>query len=399
MNHNKKYIFIILVIMAIYALVEYTKEKPIDWAPTYINTQKKPYATYILYDYLQDIFKGKKITTQREPVYNTAEKIDIEKGGVNYLFIGNSFAPDTLDMMSLNNLVNDGCHVFIAAEYFEEQTNEQSLQQILGFKFGYDNDYKDSVKINFVSPNFKKRKPYKFPYYDANKYFDLNSDSRAEVLATDSAGNPVYIRCQFGEGYYYVTTIPLAFTNYYLMEKEYSDYAVKCLSYMPLKDVYWDEYGKQGRAGEASMFRVMFDNPPLTWAYYITIFSLLAYIIFERKRKQRIIPIIKPPVNSSVEFARSISQLYMRNMDHHNIALKKVDYFLDNIRDKYRVNTNTFTNEITDELANRSGMSKQKVEELFKMINFVKYSETIDVNHLMNLNNMIKEFEKTANQK
>ena len=29
----------------------------------------------------------------------------------------------------------------------------------------------------------------------------------------------------------------------------------------------------------------------------------------------------------------------------------------------------------------------------------VKYSETIDVNHLMNLNNMIKEFEKTANQK
>ncbi|MBL0051811.1 MAG: hypothetical protein IPP29_10040 [Bacteroidetes bacterium] len=42
MKHNKKYIFIILVMVAIYALVEYTKEKPIDWTPTYINTQKKP---------------------------------------------------------------------------------------------------------------------------------------------------------------------------------------------------------------------------------------------------------------------------------------------------------------------------------------------------------------------
>jgi len=45
----------------------------------------------------------------------------------------------------------------------------------------------------------------------------------------------------------------------------------------------------------------------LKWAYYILIVSIIVYIIFQGKRKQRVIPLIPPLKNTTLEFVRIIA--------------------------------------------------------------------------------------------
>ena len=56
-----------------------------------------------------------------------------------------------------------------------------------------------------------------------------------------------YIRCAYGEGFFYFHSIPTAFTNYNILRNDNADYISKALSYLPIQTTYWDEYHKAGK--------------------------------------------------------------------------------------------------------------------------------------------------------
>ena len=53
-------------------------------------------------------------------------------------------------------------------------------------------------------------------------------------------------------------------------------------------------------------------QPALRITWRLMLLGLLLYLIFKGKREQRIIPIIKKPENTTVEFAQSISSVLRR---------------------------------------------------------------------------------------
>jgi hypothetical protein len=168
------------------------------------------------------------------------------------------------------------------------------------------------------------------------------------------------------------------------------------LSCLPDSDIRWTEFYHLGRREAKTPLRFVLTNEPLAWAYYIVIGSVLLFMLFEAKRRQRIIPVIKPPANTSLEFVSTIGNLYYQGGDHKNMAEKKINFLLEQIRTRYLLKTTQFNDEFIGALAAKSGHSKEQVETLFRAISFITSSTMISAGQLVDLNHKIEVFNGAA---
>ena len=113
---------------------------------------------------------------------------------------------------------------------------------------------------------------------------------------------------------------------------------------------------------------------------------------FEMKRRQRIIPVIKPLGNTTLEFVSTIGNLYYQNGDHKNIAEKKILFFLDQIRSRFWLNTNRLDDAFTTSLAKKSGKDQEEVRKIVDTINNIRSQPSISADELLDLNTKIESF-------
>jgi hypothetical protein len=227
---------------------------------------------------------------------------------------------------------------------------------------------------------------------DAHNYFSKFDSTQTTVIARNDKGNPVTIRIKWGKGNLILNSTPLAFTNIYLLSKENHRFISATLSYLPVTDVEWTEYYHLGRMEAGSELRYILTNEPLSWAYYITILSLLLFMIFEMKRKQRIIPIVKPLENTTLEFVRTIGNLYYQSGEHKTVADKKINYFLDYVRTKYWLQPTVLDESFILSLSRKSGRSEADVRALITIVRFVQSQQHLAVDRLIDLNEHLENF-------
>ena len=156
----------------------------------------------------------------------------------------------------------------------------------------------------------------------------------------------------------------------------------------------WTEYYQLGRQESGSPLRFVLSNESLKWAYYIMLFTLLFFVFFEMKRKQRIIPIVKPPENTTLEFAETVGNLYFNHGDHLNLALKKILFFKEQLRSKYYMQTGVLDEGFYLELSNKTGKELKAVKSLFQHIEEVEAKKQISKTELFNLSEELDEFFK-----
>ena len=125
--------------------------------------------------------------------------------------------------------------------------------------------------------------------------------------------------------------------------------------------------------------------------------GVLIYIIFEGKRKQRAIPIVKPLKNQTVDFTRTIANMYYENGKHKDIAQHKVQHFLEFIRNTMHLSTSEINDSFIKNLAARSNNSIEDTQTLFKLINSLNQKAKIENKELERLNTLIEQF-KSHNQ-
>ena len=319
MNFRSKYFWFLILMVVGYGLFEYYRPVPIDWSATYINKDKIPFGTKVLYELLPDVFEKQNVQSLRIPIYNqlTENKLLTKS---NYIFICRDFEISKNDRKQLLNYVNRGNTVFISAYGFPD-----SLTKILGFKAELkDPTLRDTALVmNFVNPALAKKNGYVFKHDDGRNYFKITKSKQITILAKNARNEPIFLKINYGKGQFYVHNLPLSLSNFFVLDDKTSDFAFKSLSYLPKAPIFWDEYQKQGRFGEdeQSIFRYIMTQPPLQWAYYLTIFGLLLYAIFAGKRLQRTIPIIELPKNTSLEFVRTIGLMYFQKGDNLNISI------------------------------------------------------------------------------
>jgi hypothetical protein len=110
------------------------------------------------------------------------------------------------------------------------------------------------------------------------------------------------------------------------------------------------------------------------------------------KRRQRIIPVIEPVANTTVDFVTVIGQVYYEQHDNSNIAQKKVGYFLEYIRTRYLLKTNLHDTVFMETLAKKSGAQIMLIQAIFYQVALIQNGQKVDNDDLITLNQNIEQF-------
>ncbi|MES2591529.1 MAG: DUF4350 domain-containing protein [Bacteroidota bacterium] len=401
---NKKYTLFLAIAFIALILLQIYAPKPINWAISYTKKEKIPYGTSALYTILPDLFKGQTIVNTSLPLYNTLSNVDIENH--NYIIINNTFDPDTLDTRELLKFIANGNTAFISANNFKgkfadtmklKTDNHFSLENLTQSDSSIlSSIYKlrDTVKINFTNPALQDS-AYTYTKGVKGTYFNSFDTINSIVLGCNEQKKVNFVKMKVGKGQLFIHTVPETFSNYHFVGPN-NEYVYRTLSYLPDQAITWDEYYKAGNDKSDSPLRVIFNNPLLLKAYYLLILSIILFIIFGAKRKQRIIPVIEPYRNTTLQFVDIVGTLYYQTGNHKNIAEKKIIYFLEYIRTTFQTKTVIYDDHFIQRIANLSGIDQQEVHTLFYYFSDISMKQTVTQEELLKLNSIIENFHKQS---
>ena len=393
MNSFRFYIISTIIVIGFLSLIEATKTEPVDWKPSFNSEHKKPWGTYILYKELPRYFPGSTIKNINRTPYEELKNISYKSfnGNITYIFINNFFDPDDESLGALLEFVHEGGTVFISAR------NISTLSDSLKVNYGM------YLQKDFIADTLPK-KVHLSPPLSSDFYFKKGflqtfiasfPSGQTEVLGTHDFEEKEfinYVRVKYGEGYFYLHTQPYLFTNYHMLKYNHEQYVAGALSFLPGEILWWDNKNKYDTGEIQHPLRFILTQPALKWAWKIGLWTLVLFALFTAKRKQRIIPIIPPKQNTSVEFARTIGDLYYRKGSSKDIIKHQINLFFDSIRQKYLLDPLQKENNFYKKLHQKSGVPREVIEKLFNYIDFVQKKKQPEEINLITLNKLLNEF-------
>jgi Domain of unknown function (DUF4350) len=304
--------------------------------------------------------------------------------------------------------VQAGNDLFISADYVDTgllrnlNCNVERLPEIIDETGGIMRQTKVSSYFgdSIEGPSYSY---YYYPFLNSLSGFDT---AFARVLGVNDEQKPNYVIFFSGKGRIYLQVAPRSFSNYFLLKNDnykYFEYVVSFLRSDP-KNIYWDEFYKttsidrqRNRRRDADSFSslsVINQNPPLLWAFWLAVAGMLIFLLFNFKRKQRMIPVVKPNVNTTLNFTETIGRLYLQKKDNKHIAEKMITYFFEYIRSKFFIGTAQIDETFVNRLSGKSGAKKEDLKNLVTIIEYVQKNEEVDDEHLLLLNSEIEKFYK-----
>lgn len=162
---------------------------------------------------------------------------DIEKA--NIIFVGESEVGSDIMKMVLTHAYN-GNSIFIASEYFDH------LKSFIPINTASVSD-SDAVSLKISGTS----ELYDYKPGSVNFYFSDIGIHENFIKAKNSLGKPVLLKIPFGSGFLYLSSTPVAFTNYNLLKDDNAAFIEKTLSMLPVENVYWSDnyffFGKQNK--------------------------------------------------------------------------------------------------------------------------------------------------------
>lgn len=138
--------------------------------------------------------------------------------------------------------------------------------------------------------------------------------------------------------------------------------------------------------------RYILSQPALKWAWYIFLIGMLIFLFFNAKRKQRVVPILKPLANTTIDFTKTIGNLYYQEGDHNNIIDKKIIYFLEKIRNEYLIDTAKLDDHFIQKLHHKSGKKLEDIQNVVSLINAYRKNNYLSIeDDLLKINNAIEK--------
>jgi hypothetical protein len=384
-KNNLKFLIPVIAALILLTIIKILEPQEIDWSRSFARKDKIPYGGFIVLDAAKELFPANDFAVKELPIYNILK--DQYFYGTNYVFINSYFSPDRLDTEYLLEYVAAGNNVFISAfGVYGPLADSLKIKTL-------DNFFSDdSAVINFTLDEVKSEEGYRYFEGNFENYFSEYDSSLVQILGKNEKEQTNFIRIKYGIGNFFINTVPLSFTNYHLLKSGNNEYVSKALSHLPFQQTFWDDYYKDGNKYNASALQYIISQPSLKWAYYVILVSIVLFIFFYGRRKQRIIPVIKPLTNTTLEFVEIVGNLYYQQKDYKNIAEKKIAYFFDHIRNKYFIRTSTFDNEIIKKIAEKSYVPESKIKSLFNDIGNISRSPKITEEELININYRIEKF-------
>lgn len=416
MKGNTKTIVIVLlsalVVVSLIYFVNQLNANRYNWYESYDTKSNQPYGMEFIQKLLPSYFPGAKLEINKKK--KLAELLT-EPSSTLYFFIGHNIFLNQPDENSLLNFIKNGGTAFIATNNYPTKLltdiyTSPCIEEIL-----YLHSNVEEAGLNFYHPtlNSKTNYPYRFREKDKDKsYFWKSLDASAicehentitplgYIVADDEYIN--FFRIAYGEGFIYLHSNPIVFSNYFLSKKYNLPYTEGILSHLQAKSIVWDEKSKMPLYSEdnnaKSPLYFILQQPSLKYAWWLFLASVVLYLIFAAKRKQREIPVLERKNNTSLEYVRMVAALHFQNGNHLDIARKKMKYFHYFIRQRYGIQLSSGNDKSIQALAQKSNVSKQLIESIAEQFHLIdRYSYTnIESEKLSQLYFAIDQFYKSC---
>jgi hypothetical protein len=367
----------------------------------YISLWRKdkiPYGTYYAFQNLPSIFpKASIITNSLSPqsfYYDSVVQGDNNSTLKAYIIIGPRVVPQEAEVESMIRFAASGHQLFISSLVFGD-----SLLDALHLEISdsLSRGSGDSLRLNLYEPVNHNALQYIYPGYCRDAYFVSFDTVHTQVLGTNDLGKPDFIRIPYRHGgAIFLHLAPLAFSNFFLLHRQNKSYYDFAFSYLPKEttEVIWDDYFRYEQRNNFSALRFILGNRSLKWAFWLVIFLFLLLYIFDSKRKQRALLSLAPPGNASVDFVRTVARLYLQQKNNHNLALKMITAFLEQVRSAYLIPTSVLNDDFTKKLALRTGRDSEKIRKLVGSIHGVRMKTELTDQELMDLHQQMELINK-----
>lgn len=389
------------------------QKKETDWTVDYNAKASKPYGFSVLNDAMPKLFKNAKVNTVT--VSNTIFNNPNPEQKSAYIVLAQSIDYGEEEMWQLENWLLEGNDVFLIANNFGKELSKYLYLEENKYWYSASNNQIGLNKLSDTAganttiqmlAGFDKNKTYVsnayvmpifgegFQFIKDTKDADTFANA-AKVISTIDSNLANAVLFEVGQGRLIVMSTPLAFSNYALLQGNNHQYLEDVLSYMSpdVKSIYLGIGVK--RSPNHSNFSEIWKHKSTRTAMLLALFGILIYVLTNLRRKQNIIPIVKPLVNDSKSFVETIASLYYNKRNNRNLAQKMIQHFFEMVRTNYKLNTNQIDQEFRDKLSLRSGRTVDETAAvLYQIKSVLEDTVIVDDKYLHSLYNNIKKFHK-----
>ncbi len=390
---RSKNILAVSFVVLLLILAMANRSHKVNWSPTFNENDTKPFDTKVFYDQLPNWFQEKSVkkiytTFYEYDQYLRGQPVDSVK---NYISISDQYDIDYTSFEALLEYVSYGNEAFISANSFPGYVKDS-----LGFETSFEiTELRETEHTMFLENvddvlTFTSKLPSGLSYVkDSTAAKKLGHYiSKEEKKRTNFVGIPYY------DGIFYIHTTPEVFTNYQMLEAKEFGYLSTVISYLQKEPILWDTAIKINPELSQSPLRYITSKEPLRWAWYLLLISIGLFMLFNAKRRQRIIPVVEPLKNTTTEFVHTVSNLHFEAHDYNGVIQKRIIHFLEMIRSKYHLSTENLNEDFVNKLALKSGNSKVQIQQLVTMIIKMKSHTFMTSEPLVQLNKEIEKFYK-----
>lgn len=352
----KIYAVIFIVVMIILVLFEANKTERTDWRKNFDINQKSPFGLFVFNNEVNTLFKNK-IKKISETPYDYYQA---DKKPHNILVI-----EETIDRPSWNKIldqVSKGSDAMLIVSEMPKQISDS-----IGY---YDSQisFEDENVLKLTDKKFSNDFIHldKFPSGRGFTFIKPGVEVLGKTVEKNNSDQANFIKIAFGKGNIYVHCEPLFITNYYLLKRGNVRYAQDVFSYLDDRETIW--FVENDAKVSQFFLRFILSNPALKYAWWVLLGGLVLFIFFNAKRKQRIVPIIEPLKNTSVDFVKSIGNLYLQEGDFHDMMAKKAQYFLNKVRMDLLIDTQHLDQEFAKKLHLKTGKPMEMINEAMNLI-------------------------------
>ena len=376
MKPNRWFVVGIVVFLMVLFILEMQLPKNFSWTPTFRHTDKQPFGS-CLFDSLLSSTMPKGYTITDSSLYVLA-KDSLQPRGI--LVVADEMNLIPAEVNAIFSLANNGSHVMLVAHGVGDfMCNRLGIRM---WGYGDSFDLQNFVKYNKERESFEwvsKENGYKPRRYKVfrpliTRKFNFETDSLDNVIrpCLDQQAtlrhDAVSATFRQGKGYITFCSLPLLFTNYGIVDQDNATFSLRLLTLMKdLPVVRTEAYCPQtSDEVQQSPLRYAISQPPLRWALYTLMVGALLFLIFEGRRRQRVIPIEKAPENHSLEFIRLVGSLYYHSRERRSLVVRKWTYFAEELRRNIHLDvTDASEDDVTlPTLARLTAIDEQEIRTL-----------------------------------
>ena len=312
------------------------------------------------------------------------DSLDYFKKDTNstYIFIGDKFSVYPSEFDTILSEVKQGANLLLSFHNLIDTINQH---------FFYDNynEWHFEEEIEVYSKNGTYNLYSIFQSDTIARVWKLFRESNLKdtnfVSLTSFMETPNFVKLKLGKGHVFLHSNPELFYNYQMLTKDGFNHAQFIIHQFPAqKKIKWLELGRltdyigeyetQEATGEkgrkdSSLLQFLFKKIELLIALLLTILGIILYLIFRSKRYWPIVAYIPESKNRSLDFANTMTAIYLQQESPYSILIVMRKNFRSNVAKQFFIDLSIKDkNQAVKTLSEKSGMRNDFVEKLVNML-------------------------------